>query len=170
MQLAVTLGSLLADVAHTRPVPLVGLASDDVARRAARPVADLLRGPDGHHGRAATPLRQDAGLPSASLWASVPHYVAAAPNPKASLALVRKLESLVGVSVDATELETGAEEYERRVTQAVAGDDDVRQFVERLEQAADAEAPSAEAQDVPSGDVLAREFQRFLSQRPPRDE
>ena len=100
----------------------------------------------------------------------MPHYVAAAPNPKASLALVRKLESLVGVTVDASELETGADEYERRVTQAVAGDDDVRQFVERLEQAADAEAPSAEQQDVPSGDVLAREFQRFLSQRPPRDD
>ena len=57
---------------------------------------------------------QDAGLPSASLWASVPHYVAAAPNPKASLALVRKLESLVGVSVDASDLETGAAEYERQ--------------------------------------------------------
>ena len=64
----------------------------------------------------------------------------------------------------------GAEEYERRVTQAVSGDDDVRQFVERLEQAADAEAPSAEQQNVPSGAVLAREFQRFLSQRPPRDD
>ena len=100
----------------------------------------------------------------------MPHYVAAAPNPKASLALVRKLESVVGVSVDASELETGAAEYENRVTQAVSGDEDVRQFVERLEQAADEQEPSPEQQDVPSGDVLAREFQRFLSQRPPRDE
>jgi len=169
VQLTVTLGALLADVAHTRPVPLVGLASDAalVERHGLSPTS--YEGPTGITGVLYTAF-QDAGLPSASLWASVPHYVAAAPNPKASLALVRKLESIVGVSVDASELETGAEEYERRVTQAVSGDDDVRQFVERLEQAADAEAPSAEQQNVPSGDVLAREFQRFLSQRPPRDD
>jgi len=169
VQLTVTLGALLADVAHTRPVPLVGLASDAalVERHGLSPTS--YEGPTGITGVFYTAF-QDAGLPSASLWASVPHYVAAAPNPKASLALVRKLESIVGVTVDATELETGADEYERRVTQAVSGDDDVRQFVERLEQAADAEAPSAEQQNVPSGDVLAREFQRFLSQRPPRDD
>ena len=169
VQLTVTLGALLADVAHTRPVPLVGLASDAalVERHGLSPTS--YEGPTGITGVLYTAF-QDAGLPSASLWASVPHYVAAAPNPKASLALVRKLESIVGVTVDASELETGADEYERRVTQAVSGDDDVRQFVERLEQAADAEAPSAEQQNVPSGDVLAREFQRFLSQRPPRDD
>ncbi len=169
VQLAVTLGSLLADVAHTRPVPLVGLASDDVLVERHGLSQSSYEGPTGITGVLYTAF-QNAGLPAASLWASVPHYVAAAPNPKASLALVRKLESVVGVSVDASELETGADEYERRVTQAVSGDDDVRQFVERLEQEADAEAPSAEAQDVPSGDVLAREFQRFLSQRPPRDD
>jgi proteasome assembly chaperone (PAC2) family protein len=169
VQLTVTLGALLADVAHTRPVPLVGLASDAalVERHGLSPTS--YEGPTGITGVLYTAF-QDAGLPSASLWASVPHYVAAAPNPKASLALVRKLESVVGVSVDASDLETGAAEYEQRVTQAVSGDDDVRQFVERLEQAADAEAPSPEQQDVPSGDVLAREFQRFLSQRPPREE
>ena len=169
VQLTVTLGALLADVAHTRPVPLVGLASDAalVERHALSPTS--YEGPTGITGVLYTAF-QDAGLPSASLWASVPHYVAAAPNPKASLALVRKLESIVGVSVDASDLETGAAEYEQRVTQAVSGDDDVRQFVERLEQAADAEAPSPEQQDVPSGDVLAREFQRFLSQRPPHED
>lgn len=169
VQLTVTLGALLADVAHTRPVPLVGLASDAalVARHGLSPTS--YEGPTGITGVLYTAF-QDAGLPSASLWASVPHYVAAAPNPKASLALVRKLESVVGVSVDASELETGAAEYENRVTQAVSGDEDVRQFVERLEQAADEQEPSPEQQDVPSGDVLAREFQRFLSQRPPRDE
>jgi proteasome assembly chaperone (PAC2) family protein len=169
VQLTVTLGALLADVAHTRPVPLVGLASDAalVERHGLSPTS--YEGPTGITGVLYSAF-QDAGLPSASLWASVPHYVAAAPNPKASLALVRKLESIVGVTVDASELETGADEYERRVTQAVSGDEDVRQFVERLEQAADAEAPSPEQQNVPSGDVLAREFQRFLSQRPPRDD
>jgi len=94
----------------------------------------------------------------------VPHYVAAAPNPKAALALVRKLEGLVGVTVDATDLETASGEYERQVEAAVQSDPEVQAFVERLEQAsADDTGPTQ--QDVPSGDVLAREFQRFLRQR-----
>jgi len=164
VQLTVTLGALLADVPHTRPVPMVGIASDEgLAERIGLGPTDY-EGPTGITGVLHAACAQ-AGLPAASLWASVPHYVAAAPNPKASLALVRKLESLVGVSVDASELEAAAGDYERRVTSAVAGDDDVRRFVERLEQAADAEAPEPESPEVPSGDVLAREFQRFLNQR-----
>jgi predicted ATP-grasp superfamily ATP-dependent carboligase len=115
---------------------------------------------------------QDAGIPTASLWASVPHYVAAAPNPKAALALVRKLESLLGVAVDATELESASVEYERQVSLAVQSDPDVQAFVERLEQAAEEDAAAEELSDptnLPSGDVLAREFQRFLRQRGPDD-
>ncbi len=164
VQLTVTLGALLADVPHTRPVPMVGIASDEgLADRIGLGPTDY-EGPTGITGVLHAACSQ-AGMPAASLWASVPHYVAAAPNPKASLALVRKLESLVGVSVDASELEQAAGDYERRVTSAVAGDDDVRRFVERLEQAADAEAPEPGSSEVPSGDVLAREFQRFLNQR-----
>src|ERR671939_60680 len=112
-------------------------------------------------------LLQEAGVPSASLWASVPHYVAAAPNPKAALALVRKLESLVGVSVDAEELEHSAADYERQVSLAVQSDPDVQAFVERLERAAAEEEEEIGPQDLPSGDVIAREFQRFLRQRGP---
>ena len=78
-----------------------------------------------------------AGLASASLWASVPHYVAAAPNPKVALALVRAFEGAAGVAVDAGELETAAEDYERQVTAAVASDPEVKAFVERLESAMD---------------------------------
>jgi len=112
---------------------------------------------------------QAAGLPSASLWASVPHYVAAAPNPKAALALTRKLEGLVGVAVDATELEDASADYERQVGLAVQSDPEVQAFVERLEAAAAEEAAASDARpgDLPSGDVLAREFQRFLRQRGP---
>jgi len=114
---------------------------------------------------------QEAGMPTASLWASVPHYVAAAPNPKAALALVRKLESLLGVAVDATELETASTEYERQVSLAVQSDPDVQAFVERLEQAAEEDAADQlpDPRDLPSGDVLAREFQRFLRQRGPEE-
>ena len=105
-----------------------------------------------------------AGLPSASLWAGVPHYVAAATNPKAALALLRKVEALIGVSVDVSELEAAAADYERQVGLAVQSDPDIQAFVERLEQAAESEQQSA-LSEVPSGDVLAREFQRFLRQR-----
>ena len=109
----------------------------------------------------------DAGLPSASLWAGVPHYVAAASNPKAALALVRRVEGLVGVSVDVSELESAAEDYERQVGLAVQSDPDIQAFVERLEQAAESEEETSPT-DVPSGEaILAREFQRFLRQRGP---
>ena len=107
----------------------------------------------------------DAGMPAASLWAAVPHYVAVAPNPKGALAILRRLESLVGVTVDASDLETAAVDYERQVTRAVELDPEVQAFVERLERAADAEEGPTDLSQLPSGDVLAREFQRFLRQR-----
>jgi predicted ATP-grasp superfamily ATP-dependent carboligase len=168
-QLVVTLGALLADVPHSRSVPITGLATDDaLVERLGLPQTSY-EGPTGIvgvlHGAC-----QEAGLPSASLWASVPHYVAAAPNPKAALALVRRLESLVGVSVDAGELEGAAADYERQVSAAVSSDPEVQAFVERLERAAAEEEPELRPQDLPSGDVLAREFQRFLRQRGPGED
>ena len=107
----------------------------------------------------------DAGMPSASMWAAVPHYVAVVPNPKGSLALLRRLESLIGITVDAAELEDAAAEYERQVSRAVEMDPDVQSFVEKLERAADEEEGRPDPSQLPSGDVLAREFQRFLRQR-----
>jgi len=163
-QLVVTLGALLADVPHTRPVSITGLASDATLVDRLGLNSATYEGPTGItgvlHGACA-----EAGLPSASLWATVPHCIAATPNPKASLALVRKLEGLVGVSVDAAELEGSASEYERQVNLAVQSDPDVQAFVERLEQAADDDEPNLDPGDVPSGDTIAREFQRFLRQR-----
>jgi proteasome assembly chaperone (PAC2) family protein len=163
VQMVVTLGALLADVPHSRPTSVTGLASDEGLVQRLGLQATGYEGPTGitgvlHHACA------DAGIPSSSLWATVPHYVAAAPNPKAALAIVRKLEGLVGVTVDASDLERAASEYERQVDVAVQSDPDVQAFVERLEQAS-AEEPGPTQQDVPSGDVLAREFQRFLRQR-----
>jgi predicted ATP-grasp superfamily ATP-dependent carboligase len=92
--------------------------------------------------------------------------VASASNPKAALALLRRVEGLVGVSVDVSELEAATADYERQVGLAVQSDADIQAFVERLEQAADSEEHPDEG-DVTSGDVLAREFQRFLRQRGP---
>ena len=164
-QMVVSLGALLADVPHSRPVGITGLSSDPSLVRRLNLTPTSYEGPTGIVG-VLHDACQRAGMPSVSLWASVPHYVAAAPNPKAALALVRSLEQLVGVSVDAGELETQAGEYERQVNLAVQSDPDVQAFVERLEQAVEEEeAESGTIPDVPSGDVLAREFQRFLRQR-----
>jgi proteasome assembly chaperone (PAC2) family protein len=162
-QLVVTLGALLADVPHTRPVSITGIASDPalVARLGLN--SSSYEGPTGIVGILHAAC-QEAGLPSASLWAAVPHYIAAAPNPKAALALVRKLEGLVGVAVDASDLEHAAADYERQVSVAVQSDPDVQAFVERLEQAAGSE-PGEEPGPLPSGETIARDLQRFLRQR-----
>src|SRR3954469_7630276 len=165
-QLVVTIGALLADVPHTQPVAITGLSSDEALVTKLGLQETTYEGPTGIVGVLHTACTE-AGLPSASLWASVPHYVAAAPNPKAALALVRKLESLVGVTVDAEELEVAAVDYERQVSLAVQSDPDVQAFVERLERAAEEEEPGVSPQDLPSGDSIARDFQRFLRQRGP---
>jgi len=162
-QLFVTLGALLADVPHTRPVSVTGLSSDPalVARLGLAPSS--YEGPTGIVGILHAACQQ-AGLPSASLWAAVPHYIAATPNPKAALALVRKLEGLVGVAVDGSELESASADYDRQVNVAVQSDPDVQAFVERLEAAASEESDEAPS-SLPSGDTIARDLQRFLRQR-----
>jgi proteasome assembly chaperone (PAC2) family protein len=164
-QLVVTLGALLADVPHTRSIAVSALSSDRslIARLGLSPSS--YEGPTGIVGVLHAAC-QNAGLPSASLWAAVPHYIAATPNPKAALALVRKLEGLVGVAVDASELEHAASDYDRQVNVAVQSDPDVQAFVERLEQAAGIEMDD-ETGPLPSGETIARDLQRFLRQRGP---
>ncbi len=162
-QLVVTLGALLADVPHTRAVSITGLASDPALVARLGLESSSYEGPTGITGVLHAACQQ-AGIPSASLWAAVPHYVAAAPNPKAALALVRRLEGLVGVAVDGSELEVASADYERQVNIAVQGDPDVQAFVEQLEQAAGA-GPAGEPSALPSGDTIAKDLQRFLRQR-----
>ena len=164
VQLVVPLGALLADVPHSRPVSVTGVASDEGLGARTELSKPTYEGPTGIVGVLHAAC-SDAGLPTASLWAAVPHYVAVVPNPKGALALLRKLERLVGVTVDASELESAAVEYERQVSRAVELDPDVQAFVERLEKAADEEEGPPDPDSLPSGDVLAREFQRFLRQR-----
>ncbi len=163
VQMVVTLGALLADVPHTRPISVTGLASDPALVARLGLTTSSYEGPTGIIGVLHAAC-QEAGLPSASLWAAVPHYIAATPNPKASLALVRKLEGLVGVAVNAAELEAAAADYERQVNIAVQSDPDVQAFVERLEQAA-GEEESDEVGPLPSGETIARDLQRFLRQQ-----
>ncbi len=114
VQLVVTLGALLADVPHSRPVGVTAFASDDALVQRLQLDPPSYEGPTGIVG-VLHDACANAGMPSASMWAAVPHYVAVVPNPKGSLALLRRLESLVGITVDAAELEDAAAEYERQV-------------------------------------------------------
>jgi predicted ATP-grasp superfamily ATP-dependent carboligase len=182
VEMVITLGSLLADVPHTLPVGITGFASDPALmdRMGATSRPSRYEGPTGIVGVLHT-ATSAAGLPSMSLWASVPHYVAAAPSPKAALALVRRLEDLVGVAVDTHELEEAATSYERQVGLAVSSNPEVQAFVERLEQDAESDEEGEarrggagelgpggwgpiSPENLPSGDLLASEFQRFLRQ------
>jgi proteasome assembly chaperone (PAC2) family protein len=168
VRMVITLGALLADVPHSRPVAITGITSDEtlVERLGFEPPS--YEGPTGIVG-VLQRVCAEAGLPAVSLWASVPHYVAASPNPKVALALVRAFEGTAGLAVDGAELESAAEDYERQVTAAVASDPEVKAFVERLESAMDdaqAENPPDEGQ-LPSADTIASDFQRFLRQRGP---
>jgi proteasome assembly chaperone (PAC2) family protein len=170
VRMVITLGALLADVPHSRPVAITGITSDQalVERLGFEPPS--YEGPTGIVG-VLQHVCAEAGLPAVSLWASVPHYVAASPNPKVALALVRAFEGTAGLAVDGGELESAAEDYERQVTAAVASDPEVKAFVERLETAMDevqAENPPDEGQ-LPSADTIASDFQRFLRQRGPED-
>jgi proteasome assembly chaperone (PAC2) family protein len=161
----VTLGSLLADVPHSRPVHVTGIGSDTALLDRLGFAPTSYEGPTGITGVLNYEAGK-AGLMSVSLWASVPHYVAAAPNPKVALALVRAFEGAAGLAVDATDLETAAEDYERQVNAAVASDPEVKAFVERLESAMDEVSEDDLAEpNLPSADMIASDFQRFLRQR-----
>ena len=159
-ELVVTLGALLADVAHTRPVRVTGTAADPelVARLGLE--RSTYEGPTGIVGVLHDAFRT-AHLQSASLWAAVPHYVAATPSPKATLALVRRTASLLSTPVLTDDLEQRALDYERQVSEVVATDDDVAAYVHRLEQSADADDPL----ELQSGDALAAELERFLREQ-----
>jgi proteasome assembly chaperone (PAC2) family protein len=162
VEMVVTLGALIADVAHTLPVPITGLASDEEMVERLDLARSNYEGPTGVVG-----VLHDAcgrrGIPSASLWAAVPHYVAAVPNPKAALALLRRLERLVGVAVEASGLEEESESYENQVSRAVAANPEIEELVKRLEEEQSERLDIEE--DVPSAESLARDFERYLRQQ-----
>jgi proteasome assembly chaperone (PAC2) family protein len=162
VEMVITLGALIADVAHTLPVPITGLASDERLVEQLDLARSNYEGPTGVVG-----VLHDAcgrrGIPSASLWAAVPHYVAAVPNPKAALALLRRLEGMVGVAVEASGLEEESDSYESQVSRAVAANPEIEELVQRLE-SEQADRLDME-EDVVSGESLARDFERYLRQQ-----
>lgn len=160
----VMLGSLLADVPHTRASAINAIATDDEMTEGLGFRVANYEGPTGITGVLQHACSK-AGLKTVSLWASVPHYVAATPNPPAALSLVRAFEAVTGAIVDAAELESAADRFRDQVSQAVAQDDEISGYVRTLEENADADADDESANPIPSGDAIAQEIQRFLRQQ-----
>lgn len=160
----VMLGSLLADVPHTRASAINAIATDDEMTDGLGFRVANYEGPTGITGVLQHACSK-AGLKTVSLWASVPHYVAATPNPPAALSLVRAFEAVTGALVDAAELESAADRFREQVSAAVAQDDEISGYVRTLEENADADADDESANPIPSGDAIAKEIQRFLRQQ-----
>src|SRR3954465_12928776 len=131
-EIVVTVGALLGDTPHSRPIKCTGSATDEVLAARLGMQRSRYEGPTGIVGVLHDAVRR-AGFASASIWAPVPHYVATPPNPKASRALLERLRELIDLDLDLTDLDIAASAWERSVSEVVAGDDDVRGYVERLE-------------------------------------
>ncbi|MFM6849516.1 MAG: PAC2 family protein [Terrabacter sp.] len=155
----VTVGALLADVPHTRPIPVTATADDEAAVHRFDVETSRYEGPTGIVGVLSN-TASESGIPAVSAWAAVPHYAGAAPSPKATLSLLRRIESLLGITVPHGELEENARAWERGVDELAQSDEEVAEYVQSLEEAQDtAELPEA------SGDAIAREFERYLRGR-----
>jgi predicted ATP-grasp superfamily ATP-dependent carboligase len=159
--LVVTLGSLLADVPHTRPSPVTASASDATVLQDLGLQPSRYEGPTGVVGVLHDAMQQ-AGIPSVSLWAAVPHYVSLTPSPRAAKALCDRLAGVLEVPIDTEELEEASTAYIQQVSEAVAADEETAAYVDELESRAE---EIEEEGDLPSGDTLAAELTRFLRER-----
>lgn len=155
----VTLGALLADVAHTRPVPLSGTTSNKEMQALTGFESSKYEGPTGILGILQSEFEVQ-GIPSVALWAAIPHYVATPPCPKATLALIRGLEDLLDTSIPVDLLIEEARAWQLGVDEMSTDDDEISEYVRGLEETQDtAELPEA------TGDAIAREFERYLRRR-----
>ncbi|MFJ4847957.1 MULTISPECIES: PAC2 family protein [unclassified Streptomyces] len=162
VEMVVVMGALLGDTPHTRPVPVTAVTSDPDLATALSLEESRYEGPTGIVG-----ILQEActhaGIPAVSLWAAVPHYVSQPPNPKATLALLNRLEDLLDLRIPLGELPEDARAWQVGVDELAAEDSEVSEYVQTLEEARDtAELPEA------SGEAIAREFERYLRRRDPQ--
>ena len=185
-EIIVTVGALLGDTPHSRPIHCTGSATDEVLAARLGMQRSRYEGPTGIVGVLHDAVRR-AGFPSASIWAPVPHYVATPPNPKGTRAILEKLGQLLDLDLELTDLDIASSAWERSVSEVVAGDTDVSTYVERLEARYDANAnePICEddtdsqrtddddddddwfdEDDLPSGESLAQDFERYLRDQP----
>lgn len=163
VRLMITLGALLADVPHSRPVHITGTAADPSLVRQLGLQRSRYEGPTGIVGVLHDAFGR-AGIPSASLWAAVPHYLAVTPNPKAALALVSKAAELIGAPGEVEPLERASVAYEARVSEIVATDEDIQSYVRLLEERADERdrEEQIDPSSLPSGEAIAAEVESFL--------
>ncbi len=166
VSLVLTLGALLAEVAHTKPVRLVGSASDPelAAMLGIRPTR--YEGPTGIVGVLNTTCREQ-GMPTASLWANVPHYISGTENPKAALALARRVVEFLDASLDLSELEEAGKQFNQSLSEIVARNAKVAAYVRRLEaKSADEEEPApSPREELPPASDLVAEIEQFLRQQ-----
>jgi len=159
-EMVVTLGALLADVPHTRPVRVTGATTDPELMANLHLQRSRYEGPTGIVGVLHDTARA-TGVASASLWAPVPHYVSTPPNPLATRALLDRLAQLLGTAFELGDLDELSQAWQTRVDEVVSQDDDVRSYVGQLEERYDTEAET----DIPSGEGLADEVEQFLRDR-----
>ena len=157
--MVVILGAMLTDSPHSRTLPVTGTCNDaELATRLGLEPSNY-EGPTGIVGVLADAVRR-AGMPVVSLWAQVPHYVADPPNPKATLALLVRIEDLLDTPLELGDLPSDSMAWERGVDELAAEDPDIAEYIARLESAQDEEElPAA------TGDAIAAEFQRYLRRR-----
>jgi len=176
VNLVITLGALLADVAHSRPVRVAGFSSDPVLAAQLQFTPSRYEGPTGIVGVLNDACRR-AGLASVSFWANVPHYISAAPNPKAALALIGRLESFLHLTLDTTELRVATLDFDSKIAQAVAENPNMATYIRQLEDRDPQEglemdtAPKGKgANGNANGKDMEEELQRFLRQRKKKDD
>ena len=157
-EMVVTLGALLADVPHTRPTRLTGTAVDPELIAKLGLSHSRYEGPTGIVGVLHDACQQ-AGMPSVSLWAPVPHYVASPPNPKATRALLERLSDVLAIPIGLGDLAEAAVAWEARVDELVGSDADIAAYVRQLEERDD---DQIDEDSLPNGDTLAAELERFL--------
>ena len=176
VNLVITLGALLADVAHSRPVRVAGFSSDPVLAAQLQFTPSRYEGPTGIVGVLNDACRR-AGLASVSFWANVPHYISAAPNPKAALALIGRLDSFLHLTLDTTELRVATLDFDSKIAQAVAENPNMATYIRQLEDRDPQEG--LEMEPAPKGNGgnghangkdMEEELQRFLRQRKKKDD
>ena len=161
--LVLTMGALLADVPHSRPVSVSANAQDPALVENLKLSASRYEGPTGITGVLHRYVAE-SDLPAVSFWASVPHYLPSVPSAPAALGLLQNLQTLVGGPLDTSRLERTSEDYQRQVAAAVSQDSDLTSYVQMLEERYDAQA-DGDPKDLPSGDDLASELEQFLREK-----
>jgi proteasome assembly chaperone (PAC2) family protein len=160
-EMVVTLGAFIGQVAHTRPVPIIGVATDPHLVESLGLMTSRYEGPTGIVAVMLEACRE-VGIPAVSLWAATPHYLAANPNPKAMLALLNTASLVMDVPIEVAELEQAAAEFEQRVDEAMAEDDEFVGYVRRLEDESGADSAPI---DPSRSDHLIHEIESFLKER-----